>query len=203
MILVAFYLWAYEAFALWDRPAWTAAIIAGYFVMAFVIDGLFRGASFCKYLCPIGQFNFVQSQVSPLEVTVHDPDVCARCRTRDCIRGRDGIPGCELGLFQPRKVGNLDCTFCLDCVHSCPHENVGILPVVPGPRPGDVGRPVALGHRPAEPAPRPGRPDAGRGVRWIRQRRGNGRTCLVRGRPAPAVARPAVSTRSSPACSTW
>ena len=27
--LVALYLWAYEAFALWDRPAWTAAIIAG------------------------------------------------------------------------------------------------------------------------------------------------------------------------------
>ena len=132
VMLLAFYLWAYEAFALWDRPAWTAAIIAGYFALAFVIDGLFRGASFCKYLCPIGQFNFVQSQVSPLEVTVHDPDVCARCRTRDCIRGRDDISGCELGLFQPRKVGNLDCTFCLDCVHSCPHENVGILPVVPG-----------------------------------------------------------------------
>jgi cytochrome c oxidase assembly factor CtaG len=132
VILVAFYLWAYEAFALWDRPGWTAAIIVGYFTMAFVIDGLFRGASFCKYLCPIGQFNFVQSQVSPLEVTIHDADVCTRCRTRDCIRGRDDIAGCELGLFQPRKVGNLDCTFCLDCVHSCPHENVGILPVVPG-----------------------------------------------------------------------
>jgi hypothetical protein len=132
VILVAFYLWAYEAFALWDRPAWTAVIIVGYFALAFVIDGSFQGAAFCKYLCPIGQFNFVQSQVSPLEVAIHDPDVCARCRTRDCIRGRDGIAGCELGLFQPRKVGNLDCTFCLDCVHSCPHENVGILPVVPG-----------------------------------------------------------------------
>ena len=78
VILLACYLWAYEAFALWDRPAWTAAIIVGYFALAFVIDGLFRGASFCKYLCPIGQFNFVQSQVSPLEVTVRDPDVCAR-----------------------------------------------------------------------------------------------------------------------------
>ena len=42
----------------------------------FVIDGLFSGASFCKYLCPIGQFNFVQSLVSPLEVKARDPDVC-------------------------------------------------------------------------------------------------------------------------------
>jgi hypothetical protein len=32
-----------------------------------------------------------------------------------------------MNLFQPSKRGNLDCTFCLDCVHACPHENVGIL----------------------------------------------------------------------------
>ena len=36
---------------------------------------------------PIGQFNFVQSLVSPLEVTVRDADVCHSCRTKDCIRG--------------------------------------------------------------------------------------------------------------------
>jgi hypothetical protein len=34
-------------------------------------------------------------------------------------------------LYQPRKLGNFDCTFCLDCVHSCPHENIGILAVAP------------------------------------------------------------------------
>ena len=104
LLLVAF-LWAYEAFALWDRPWLTAWLALGYFVAAFVIDGLFRGASFCKYVCPIGQFNFVQSLVSPLEVKVRDPAVCDSCRTKDCIRGRDGIPGCELHLFLPRKVG--------------------------------------------------------------------------------------------------
>jgi hypothetical protein len=32
-----------------------------------------------------------------------------------------------MGLFQPLKRGNLDCTFCLDCVRACPHENVGVL----------------------------------------------------------------------------
>ena len=30
------------------------------------------------------------------------------------------------------SMGNLDCTFCLDCVHACPHDNVGILAAVPG-----------------------------------------------------------------------
>jgi cytochrome c oxidase assembly factor CtaG len=131
LLLVVFF-WAYEALALWDRPLWTACLALGYFVAAFVIDGLFRGASFCKYLCPIGQFNFVQSLVSPLEVKARDPDVCASCQTKDCIRGRDGIPGCELGLFLPRKAGNMDCTACLDCVHACPHDNIGLLAQTPG-----------------------------------------------------------------------
>jgi cytochrome c oxidase assembly factor CtaG len=129
--LLGLFLWAYEAFALWDSPWWTAWIAVGYFAAAFVVDGFFRGAAFCKYLCPIGQFNFVQSLASPLEVKVRDPEVCATCRTRDCLRGRDGIPGCELRLFQPRKAGNMDCTFCLDCVHACPHNNVGVLAVAP------------------------------------------------------------------------
>ncbi len=39
--------------------------------------------------------------------------------------------GCELDLFLPRKAGNLDCTFCLDCVKACPHDAIGILPVLP------------------------------------------------------------------------
>jgi hypothetical protein len=42
------------------------------------------------------------------------------------------IRGCELALFQPSKVGNMDCTFCLDCVHACPHDNIGILSRLPG-----------------------------------------------------------------------
>ena len=100
------------------------------------MDGLFKGAAFCKHICPIGQFNFAQSLVSPLEIGVRDPVVCATCETKDCIRGRDGIPGCELELFQPVKQGNMDCTFCLDCVHAVryPHGNIGVLAGLPHQR---------------------------------------------------------------------
>ncbi|HEX6717117.1 MAG TPA: 4Fe-4S dicluster domain-containing protein, partial [Pyrinomonadaceae bacterium] len=94
---------------------------------------------FCKFVCPIGQFNFVASTASPLEVAVRDTDVCTGCATKDCIRGvrEPAAPlvviqrGCELALFQPRKVGNIDCTFCLDCVQACPYDNVGIIGRVP------------------------------------------------------------------------
>lgn len=181
-LLLAFF-WGYEAFDLWASPLLTAWVVVAYFLLAFVVDGVFRGAAFCKHVCPVGQFNFVHSTLSPFEVGVRDPGVCASCRTKECIRGSPPPPpragslpvlplvaagvmtgpaggpwpsasmtgrplagaapgagravqphrprleqsGCELWLFQPRKVGNLDCTFCLDCVQACPHGNVGIL----------------------------------------------------------------------------
>lgn len=135
-------------------------LAVAYFTAVLMIDGLFKHAAFCKFVCPIGQFNFLASTLSPLEVKVRDRGVCDRCATKDCIRGRrsnvqqdhreassstsitsaaantkllntQGLVilqrGCELALFQPRKVGNMDCTFCLDCVHACPHDNVGIM----------------------------------------------------------------------------
>lgn len=149
-LLFAFF-WAYEAFDLWASPWLTAWVVMTYFALAFAVDAFFRGAAFCKHVCPIGQFHFVNAMVSPLEVRVRNLDTCANCSTKDCIRGRyapasplsephpigtpgqalglDGLiqSGCELALFQPRKEGNLDCTFCMECIHACPHDNVGIL----------------------------------------------------------------------------
>ncbi len=129
--LLLLYLWAYEAFGLWDSPWMTAWIIVGYFFAAFVIDGFFRGASFCKYVCPIGQFHFVASLISPREIAVKSAKTCQACTTHDCIRGNEHARGCELYLFQPKKSGNLDCTFCLDCVKACPHQNVGLISIAP------------------------------------------------------------------------
>lgn len=149
-LLVLFFL-AYEFFDLWETPWWTAWIIIFYFAAAVLVDGFFKGASFCKHVCPIGQFHFVSSLVSPLEVRVRDSSVCATCRTHDCLRGNESQRGCELHLFQPAKSGNMDCTFCLDCVKACPSNNVGILAVPPGSDLLHEGKRSAVGdysHRP-------------------------------------------------------
>lgn len=127
-------LFVYEAWDLWSDPWWTAVLVLGFFVAALAVDAAFRGAPFCKYVCPIGQFNFLGSTVSPLEVRAKDLDRCVTCVGKECIRGvRDPQApkeviqsGCELALYLPRKTGNLDCTFCLDCVQACPHDNVAI-----------------------------------------------------------------------------
>jgi ferredoxin len=131
-------LYGYEAFDWWGDPRATALLIVAYFAGAIVVDALFHRAAFCKYVCPIGQFNFVASTLSPLEIRVEDAARCGTCATKDCIRGRRDDAGaierrgCELALFQPRKRGNVDCTFCLDCVGACPHDNVVLAARLPG-----------------------------------------------------------------------
>ena len=146
-------LFAYELFDLWDSPLFTAWLIAGYFGAALLVDSLFANASFCKYVCPLGQFNFVTSTLSPLALQVADPAVCERCATRDCINGTTDVVnplritrrGCELALFQPQKRGNLDCTLCLDCVHACPHDNIALTARVPASELWDNGRRSGVG----------------------------------------------------------
>ena len=174
LALLFLFLWAYEAFDLWASPWLTAWLALAYFVAAFVVDGFFRGAAFCKYLCPIGHFHFVNSLASPLEVRIRDSAVCASCRTRECITGAfekpralvDSDPqeggsrvalrmtergkllqnGCELWLYQETKHGNMDCTFCMECIHACPYDNIGILTRPPArelwedPRRAGIGR---------------------------------------------------------------
>jgi polyferredoxin len=150
-------LFSYELFDLWSWPAATAWLVLGYFVLALAIDLAFKGASFCKHVCPIGQFNYVASTMAPMELRARDAETCRTCRTFDCIKGRPARPalaaplrfaqrGCELGLFMPAKAGNLDCTFCLDCVHACPHDNVALATRVPGAELLDTRRRSGVGR---------------------------------------------------------
>jgi hypothetical protein len=150
--LVVLVLFAYELFDLWALPRATAWLVLGCFGAALLVDLLFTGATFCKFLCPVGQFSFLTSTLSPLELRVHSRDVCRSCRTADCIRGRRDPAthavvqrGCELALFLPSKVGNLDCTLCLDCVQACPHDNIALTRRVPGLELADPERRSGIG----------------------------------------------------------
>jgi polyferredoxin len=154
LALLVAVLFAYELLDLWASPRETVWLLLGYFALALAIDVTFSGAAFCKYVCPIGQYNFVASTLSPLEVRIRDATACAACRTHDCIRGRRSPDepgrvtqrGCELGLFLPAKVGNLDCTLCLDCVQACPHDNVALAARAPAAELWDARRRSGIGR---------------------------------------------------------
>jgi polyferredoxin len=152
--LLVLVLFSYELLDLWGSPLYTAVLLAGYFAACIAVDVLFKHGSFCKYVCPIGQFSFMASTLSPLEVRVRKLDVCGSCTTHDCIRGQRSTSepvrivkrGCELALYQPQKRGNLDCTFCMDCVNACPHDNVGLFARLPAAELWETGARSGLGR---------------------------------------------------------
>ncbi len=161
---------AYEWLDLWASPALTAWVIIGYFVLSFVLEAAFTESAFCKYVCPLGSFNFVYSSASPLQISVRDRTMCATCVGKECVNGSyspqpvvlvdqigvngapvrththdsAGTPGCGTLLFAPQIQSNMDCTFCLDCVRACPHDNVGLFARGIG---AELARPSAGGGR--------------------------------------------------------
>ncbi|MCC6616337.1 MAG: FesM [Anaerolineae bacterium] len=163
----------YEWLDLWASPVLTAWVAIAYFVASFVLEAVFTESAFCKYVCPLGTFNFVYATLSPTQIGVKNADVCASCGGKECVNGSyapepvirvDTIPiagtgdtvaktvtdgpqgtlGCGTLLFAPQISSNLDCTFCLDCVRACPHANIGLMARTPG---RELARPGAWPQR--------------------------------------------------------
>jgi len=141
IVLTLVLLWAYEAFGLWASPWLTAWLAVGYFVAALAVDALFPAGTFCRYVCPLGNFNFVLSSVSPTQIAAADPDVCRACLDKPCLHGRPApqanggataLPGCESDLMVPTITSNMDCTYCFNCVRACPYDNVALRLREPG-----------------------------------------------------------------------
>lgn len=126
------FLFLYEWLDLWAGPGLTAWIIIGYFVGAFVLEAVFAESPFCKYVCPLGTFNFVASTISPTQITVRNRDICRGCPGKECVNGSPRALGCGTELFPPTLRSNLDCVFCLDCARACPYDNVALALRPPG-----------------------------------------------------------------------
>ena len=146
----------YEWLDLWASPWLTAWLILAYFLASFLLEVAFRESAFCKYICPLGSFNFVHATAAPTQIAVKDAETCRHCVGHECVNGSyadapllriddipgggqvevrhgpQGTPGCGTSLFAPQIRSNLDCTLCLDCVRACPHDNIGLMTRVPG-----------------------------------------------------------------------
>ncbi len=148
----------YEWLDLWASPWLTAWVIVAYFAASFTLELIFAESAFCKYVCPLGTFNFVYATASPTQIGVHNRDVCTSCVGKECLHGSysrqpitlidatdaagrptashehnaRGTLGCGTLLFPPQLQSNLDCVFCLDCARACPHDNIGLFVRTPG-----------------------------------------------------------------------
>jgi ferredoxin len=126
VIVLLLFFWLYEWLDLWASPWLTAWLVIVYFVLSFALEAFFSESPFCKYVCPLGAFNFVYSMASPLQIQARDRQICRTCPGKECINGSESTLGCGTLLFVPMIDSNMDCTVCLDCVRACPYDNVAL-----------------------------------------------------------------------------
>lgn len=118
--------WLELGFGITMKPAATAYLAIAMLVMTIVCAFLFDRKSFCRYGCLVGRVSGLYAMFGGTEVRSIDADVCANCRTKECIKGSDDAYGCPT-FENPGKMDvNTYCIQCGECLQSCPHQNMTV-----------------------------------------------------------------------------
>jgi len=121
-----FALLAISSTVILTRPAVTGALLLGLIGAATVVSLVFERRAFCKYLCPIGGFVGLYSQVAPVELRVRDAALCAAHREKTCYVGGPGGEGCPWQVFPAGLTRNSSCGLCFECLRTCPYDNIAV-----------------------------------------------------------------------------
>jgi plastocyanin len=114
------------------RPLLTSIALAAFLVLATVTGLLFSRRTFCRYLCPVGGFIGLYSNLAPLQLRVRDEDICRAHREKECLRGSAQGHGCPWGVYPGTLERNGPCGLCTECIKTCPRENVTLRVGQPG-----------------------------------------------------------------------
>jgi hypothetical protein len=122
----AFLLLALVSAVLLTEPKTSALVLVGFLLIAIGASLVFERRAFCRYLCPVGGFIGLYSQASPLELRVVDTGVCASHTEKTCYTGSSQGYGCPWQVFPGGLVKNTNCGLCMECLRTCPHDNLAL-----------------------------------------------------------------------------
>jgi polyferredoxin len=108
------------------QPRVTGIMLAAFLFIAVGTSLIFERRAFCRYLCPVGGFIGLYSQLAPVEVRVKDPALCVAHTPKTCYLGSDDGYGCPWQVFPGRLMKNTYCGMCGECLRTCPYDNVTV-----------------------------------------------------------------------------
>lgn len=107
-------------------PLVSALVLASFAIVALVTSLLFERRTFCRYLCPVGGFIGLYSQLAPVEVRVKDHALCVTHKDKTCYVGSDAGYGCPWLVFPAALDKNTYCGMCTECLKTCPLGNIAV-----------------------------------------------------------------------------
>jgi hypothetical protein len=123
---ISFVLLALFSSVLLTTPNITGIVLVAMLFAAVGLSIVFERRSFCRYLCPVGGFIGLYAQTAPLELRIKDRQVCAACEGKPCYNGSTAGYGCPWDVFPGGLTKNTYCGLCLECIRTCPHDNIAI-----------------------------------------------------------------------------
>ena len=122
----SFLLLALFSSVLLTTPGVTAIVLAVMLFAAIGLSMVFERRAFCRYLCPVGGFIGIYSQTAPIELRIRDKQVCIECVGKPCYNGSQAGYGCPWDVFPGGLARNTYCGLCMECIRTCPHDNIAI-----------------------------------------------------------------------------
>lgn len=119
--------WLELGYGVTMRPELTAYLGLLMFFLAFAALLAFERRGFCRYGCLVGRISGLYSLFASVELRARDTAVCrSKCSTHDCYHGNaDGDP-CPTFQFLGGMNKNTYCILCMECLRTCPQENVAL-----------------------------------------------------------------------------
>lgn len=109
------------------RPIVSVMVLGSLVVVATILHMIFRLRAFCTYVCPVSGFLSLYSMTSMVEVRAKDQDTCARCKEKACLVGSEEGWGCPWLLYPSKLDRNNYCGMCMECIKTCPDDNMTVL----------------------------------------------------------------------------
>ena len=123
---IGFAILAVLSTAILTQPSVSAMVLLGLMAAAVGVSLVFERRAFCSYVCPVGGFIGLYSQVAPLEIRVRDASVCAGHSEKTCYFGSQHGEGCPWQVFPAGLNRNSACGMCFECLRTCPHDNIAL-----------------------------------------------------------------------------
>ncbi len=109
------------------RPVATASLFLLILGATLVLSLIYRRRVFCQFLCPVGGFLGNYSMASVTEIRAVDTEVCRNHKDKSCLVGSADGWGCPWNQYMGTMERNNYCGFCMECLKSCPKDNIGLF----------------------------------------------------------------------------
>ena len=118
--------WLELGYGITLSPRATAYLALAMLFLALYLGLVFARAAFCRYGCLVGAITGIYASFAPVELRGRDRAICRDCAGRDCYHGNTLGNACPTFQYLGGMERSGNCLLCLECVRSCPEDNVAV-----------------------------------------------------------------------------